>query len=231
MKCGVLVCVSLHFYTGENLSQFHVTLRYGKEKVWHQVVDLSQGIRIMYGDCRRQKAILDAFDKRVADIDVTALSFPEYKGLDPRVNTILQSTDLGIVLKTDSKNVLRGTRLCQSQVYYFKYTDTGCAITKMERQHRIELFSYLKYVRRLIQCQRDNISEGLDCETVLVIGTKPTTPHSTMLVSVVLEPVLCDLLKGHFNANDSGSLLAISQQTSLDELVRMLDGFDMCGMN
>ena len=183
----------------------------------------------MYGDAIRQKAILDAFDKRVSDIDMNAIAFPEYTGSNRQVAKILQTTDLGIVLKTDSKNVLRGTRLCQSHVFYFKYTDAGCVTTKMERMQRIELFSYLKYIRRLIQDHRDNKSEAVDCETVLVIGTKPSTPRSSnMLVSVVLEPILSDLLKEHFNANDSGaSLLAISHQTSLDELVRMLDGFDM----
>ena len=215
------------FSSGEQLSQFIMTLRYEKEKVWEGAVDLSQGIRIMYGDPQRQKAILDAFEKRVADIDVGAWAFPKYTGGSRQVEKILHSTDLGIVLKTDARNALYGTRLCQSQVFYFEHNDEGSTSTKMERQQRIELFSYLKYVRRLIKHQRDNANENTDCETVLVVGTKPSTPHSACLVSVVLEPVLSELLKGHFNANDSSSLLAISQQTSLDELIRMLDDFDM----
>ena len=203
---------------------------YEREVVREETVDLSAGIRMLYGDPGRQKAILDAFKKKVPDIDSKPWIFPQYAGSNRHVEKILHSTDFGIGLKTDARNNLRGTRLCQSQVFYFESTDNGLTSTKMERQNRTELFSYLKYIRRLIQCQRDNINEEQDCETVLVIGTKPSTPRSSTLVSVIIEPVVSSALKSHFKGSDSTSLLAISQQTSLDELIRMLDDFDVSGI-
>lgn len=181
----------------------------------------------MYGvNHHRHKAILEAFQKNVADIDLEPWVFPIYSGDNRHIIKILQSTDLGIAIKTDANNVLRATRLCQSQVFYFDKTQAGWTSKKMERQQPTELFSYLKYIRRLIQCQRDGVGDEIDCETILVIGTKPAKPRSNTLVSVVLEPELSDLLKAHFKGNDN-SLLAISQQTSLDELIRMLDGYDL----
>ena len=197
---------------------------YERDIVREETVDLTEGIRMLYGDPGRQKEILDACEKRVPDMDIKPWIFPPYTGSNYQLEEILKSTDFGIVLKINARHDLRVTRLCQSRVFYFQNTDDGLTSTKMERQIQMELFSYHKYIRRLIQCQRDNINEEQDCETVLVIGTKPSTRRSGSLVSVIIEPVVSDKLTNQFS--DSAWSLHISQKSSLDDLIRTMDNFD-----
>jgi len=206
----------------EKLSQFRITLLYENEKVWQQEVDLSYGIRLVYGDPLRLKAFLGT--KLIDDVDMNVVAFPKYAGTSTRVTMILKAFDLGITLKTDGRNILCGTRFCQSHVYYFKDILHARISTKMERKQQVELFSYFKCIQRLLRRRLNIICTDYDCQTMLVIGTKSSTK---VLVSVVIEPIISELLISYFGGKHSDNTSwPVDKQMGHDELVRMANDFD-----
>ncbi|XP_076808728.1 interferon regulatory factor 4-like isoform X2 [Clavelina lepadiformis] len=225
---SALYCESLQAFldkfqvSSQQLPRFQITWRYGKMIAGQETLDLNGGYRLLCGNPDIQKAMADVYKKKYDWFNWNTFIFPAYdRHLDNSkksmgIQMILDKADLGILLKLDG-HVLKACRLCQSQIFYLDRNEASGQSIKMEREQWYEIFSYSRYIQSLIK------GKNADSEITLIIGTRPGQPT---LVTVSVEPSISAVLKENFSSNANPSLLAMSQQTSLEEIIRMLDGFD-----
>uniref|UniRef100_F6T5R3 IRF tryptophan pentad repeat domain-containing protein n=1 Tax=Ciona intestinalis TaxID=7719 RepID=F6T5R3_CIOIN len=219
------------FLQGFNLSRedmlmYKVTLKYNGMVVKSEKLSLAKGVRFMFGSPLLQKNVVEAFRSGERElVDLQTWEFPEQQMLSSNsanIDSILKSTDLGIVLQAQ-QNGLTAKRLCQSQIFYFDQSNQGGHSVKLERKVAIEVLSHAKWVRSLLEQQRgSNTISPNEGSVKLVIGTKPSSIRSVGLVSLTIQSACADILIKQFSDNDNPSVLA-SNESSLDVIIRMLD--------
>ncbi|XP_078494561.1 interferon regulatory factor like protein isoform X2 [Ciona intestinalis] len=219
------------FLQGFNLSRedmlmYKVTLKYNGMVVKSEKLSLAKGVRFMFGSPLLQRNVVEAFRSYERElVDLQTWEFPEqqmFSSNSANINSILKSTDLGIVLQAQ-QNGLTAKRLCQSQIFYFDQSNQGGPPVKLERKMAVEVLSHAKWVRSLLEQQRgsDTISPN-EGSVKLVIGTRPSSIRSVGLVSLTIQSACADILIKQLSDNDNPSVLA-SNESSLDVIIRMLD--------
>uniref|UniRef100_H2ZQ83 IRF tryptophan pentad repeat domain-containing protein n=1 Tax=Ciona savignyi TaxID=51511 RepID=H2ZQ83_CIOSA len=213
----------------QDLNEYNVILEYNGQPVKEDTLSLANGVRFMYGLSNLQRDMVKLYrsDNERKLFEYTPWPFPDHEISEKSKNitSILTKTDLGVVLHA-KKFGLTANRICQSQIFYFDPHTPSDAPIKLERQSVVELFSYSKYIRALFD-HRHNQRTGSVPESVvkLIIGTKPSSVRSHGLVSLTIRPTCASILEKQLLVSDSSSILAMSNETSLDQVARMLDGW------
>ena len=178
-------------------------------------MDVAKGLRILYGNALLQLQAVEASGRLVDDMRLPTKELPQYQGTNQRISESLKYAQLGFVLITDSNGVLFVKRLCQSKLWFLQLQSQP---VKMERKAMVEIFSYSKYIDRVLADQTDPTGWKVE----LTIGEKPPTP-TVNLVRIVIEPLLAPVIENFYSNNDNNqsSLCYSNEASSVDKMIRM----------
>lgn len=203
--------------------KFEVEIKYDSKVVDHQVFDCTKGRRIFYGDESMQKAIVELFQHsaQAKGFDCPGYAMPKcFAPPNENLFQILTKTDQGFTLRCDNLGNLWVTRLSQSVLYYFDLEKSTEPI-KLERYKPIMLITHQDLAKKAIQ-RRSSNGRRPSNEFRLYVGSKPRNPSHLTPVMLNICSVAASKMIDTLFGSEHYSMLAFSQQNSLDNLLRML---------
>nr|CAB3256924.1 interferon regulatory factor like protein [Phallusia mammillata] len=205
-----------------NMFFFDVSFKYDGHVMAYEQLNCFAGRRVFYGDEPMQRAIMEAFQHSVPPevFKYEPYVMPKYHGNAPTVSEILTRTDQGFTLKCDDQANLWVTRLSQSVLFYYDLQKSNEPI-KLDRYKPVQLISCLELAKDVLRRRNDGHNRP-SCEFRLYVGCKPRSPGQQCPVMVNITAAAALKIVESVFGSEQNSMLAFSQQNSLDNLLRML---------
>lgn len=213
----------------ERLHECDLVIRYDNQVVYNTTLhSMHLGYRIFYGNPDEQIRLLrmrNATDEKLSDFGLQGIQLPRMPNMSSQVSTILDKTELGIVVRYDPTNLsIVAKRLCQSQVFFFDRQDKA-GPAKLEREDNVTLFSHVAYLTDMISQHVGDTTQSLHESGIhLAVGIKPKSlqsMHHMKGLRIELIPHLLKILCRNRDPCNSLSL-CFSNPNSMEQFMRQV---------